>query len=200
MSNKDDESIEMLYSKSCLDLNMDMETKLDTWRSYEHIRKHYVLEGDQLHCCCLNYLCSNDGSIIDKLCMVYCCSSDMCRLIIEQHLKNDLFKRLDKKKKIFFLNEFNYLETIRDINRQYDEIVLTNCIIDERIFLENKFQLNDLCNSLNENQYSKSSQNLTSSTANQHITSNGYETISFNQYLTFISQANQLIKLLYSIV
>ncbi|CAF1287239.1 unnamed protein product [Rotaria sp. Silwood1] len=27
MSNKDDESIEMLYSKSCLDLNMDMETK-----------------------------------------------------------------------------------------------------------------------------------------------------------------------------
>ncbi|CAF5165018.1 unnamed protein product [Rotaria sp. Silwood1] len=49
MSNKDDESIEMLYSKSCLDLNMDIETKLDPWRSYEHIRKHYVLEGDQLH-------------------------------------------------------------------------------------------------------------------------------------------------------
>ncbi|CAF1311507.1 unnamed protein product [Rotaria sordida] len=49
MSNKDDESIEMLYSKLCLDLNMDIETKLDAWRSYEHIRKHYVLEGDQLH-------------------------------------------------------------------------------------------------------------------------------------------------------
>ncbi|CAF1446215.1 unnamed protein product [Rotaria sp. Silwood1] len=123
----------------------------------------------------------------------------MCRSIIEQHLKNDLFKRLDKKKENF-LNEFNYLETIRDINRQYDEIVLTNCIIDERIFLENKFQLNDLCNSLNENQYSKSSQNLISLTANQHITSNDYQTISFNQYLTSISQANQLIKLLYSIV
>ncbi|CAF1346805.1 unnamed protein product [Rotaria sp. Silwood1] len=103
-------------------------------------------------------------------------------------------------KKEDFLNEFNYLETIRDINRQYDEIVLTNCIIDERFFLENKFQLNDLCNSLNENQYSKSSQNLTLLTANQHITSNDYQTISFNQYLTFISQANQLIKLLYSIV
>ncbi|CAF1459978.1 unnamed protein product [Rotaria sp. Silwood1] len=83
-------------------------------------------------------------------------------------------------KKEDFLNEFNYLETIRDINRQYDEIVLTNCIIDERFFLENKFQLNDL--------------------SNQHITSNDYQTISFNQYLTFISQANQLIKLLYSIV
>ncbi|CAF1485084.1 unnamed protein product [Rotaria sp. Silwood1] len=75
--------------------------------------------------------------------MMYCCSSDMCRLIIEQHLKNDLFKRLDKKKEDF-LNEFNYLETIRDINRQYDEIVLTNCIIDERTSLENKSQLNDL--------------------------------------------------------
>ncbi|CAF1385876.1 unnamed protein product [Rotaria sp. Silwood1] len=49
MSNKDDESIEMVYSKSCLDLNMDMETKLDAWRSYVHIHKHYVLEGDQLH-------------------------------------------------------------------------------------------------------------------------------------------------------
>ncbi|CAF1541122.1 unnamed protein product [Rotaria sp. Silwood1] len=96
-------------------------------------------------------------------------------------------------KKEDFLNEFNYLETIRDINRQYDEIVLTNCIIDERIFLENKFQLNDLCNSLNENQYSKSSQN-------QHITSNDYQTVSFNQYLTSISQTNPLIKLLYSIV
>ncbi|CAF1369439.1 unnamed protein product [Rotaria sp. Silwood1] len=101
--------------------------------------------------------------------MMYCCSSDMCRSIIEQHLKNDLFKRFDKKKEDF-LYEFNYLETIRDINRQYDEIVLTNCIIDERIFLENKFQLNDLCNSLNEYRYSKSSQNLTSLTANQHIT------------------------------
>ncbi|CAF4835905.1 unnamed protein product [Rotaria sp. Silwood2] len=51
MSNNNDEneSIEMLYSKLCLDLNMDVETKLDAWRSYEHIRKHYVLEGDQLH-------------------------------------------------------------------------------------------------------------------------------------------------------
>ncbi|CAF1532567.1 unnamed protein product, partial [Rotaria sp. Silwood1] len=64
----------------------------------------------------------------------------MCRSIIEQHLKNDLFKRLDKKKENF-LNEFNYFETIRDINRQYDEIVLTNYIIDERIFLENKSQI-----------------------------------------------------------
>ncbi|CAF3913535.1 unnamed protein product, partial [Rotaria sp. Silwood1] len=62
-------------------------------------------------------------------------------------------------------------------------------------------KLNGLCNSLTEYRYSKSSQNLTSLTANQHITSNDYQTISFNQYLTSISQTNQLIKLLlYSIV
>ncbi|CAF4642210.1 unnamed protein product [Rotaria sp. Silwood1] len=45
----DDESVEMLYSKLCLDLNMDMELNLDAWRSYEHIRNYYALEGDQLH-------------------------------------------------------------------------------------------------------------------------------------------------------
>ncbi|CAF1474135.1 unnamed protein product [Rotaria sp. Silwood1] len=56
----------------------------------------------------------------------------MCRLIIKQHLKNDLYKRFDKKRRFFF-NEFNYLETIRDINRQYDEIVLTNYDLVERL-------------------------------------------------------------------
>ena len=49
MSTNENETLENLYSKLCLDLNMDMETKVDAWRSYEHIRKHYVLEGDQLH-------------------------------------------------------------------------------------------------------------------------------------------------------
>lgn len=49
MSSIENDSIEILYSKLCLDLNMDIETKTDAWRSYEHIRKHYVLEGDQLH-------------------------------------------------------------------------------------------------------------------------------------------------------
>jgi len=44
-----DQSIENLYTKLCLDLNMDIETKEDAWRSYEHIKKHYVLEGSQLH-------------------------------------------------------------------------------------------------------------------------------------------------------
>lgn len=43
------ESIEKAYNSLCLDLNLDIETKTDAWNSYEHIRKHYVLEGDQLH-------------------------------------------------------------------------------------------------------------------------------------------------------
>jgi hypothetical protein len=49
MSLNENESIEISYNRLCLDLNMDLETKMDAWRSYEHIRKHYVLEGDQLH-------------------------------------------------------------------------------------------------------------------------------------------------------
>ncbi|CAF0917359.1 unnamed protein product [Rotaria sp. Silwood1] len=97
MSNKDDESIEMLYSKSCLDLNMDIETKLDPWRSYEHIRKHYVLEGDQLHCCCLNDLCSNDGSIIDKL--------------------YDLVERLNECE-YSFNSQYDLIENVNKINRK----------------------------------------------------------------------------------
>ncbi|CAF5056487.1 unnamed protein product [Rotaria sp. Silwood1] len=129
---------------------------------------------------------------------MYNCSSDICQTIIEQHFKNDLLKRLNKKDD--FLNELNYIDTIRDINRQYDEFVLTNCIIDERIFLENNLKLNDLLNCLNENRYSKSYQNRTPLTANKHFTSNDNQSISFNQYLTPISQANQLIQLLYSIV
>jgi hypothetical protein len=44
-----DESIENFYKKLCIDLNMDNETKEDAWRSYLHIKKHYVLEGCQLH-------------------------------------------------------------------------------------------------------------------------------------------------------
>jgi hypothetical protein len=37
------------YDKLSLDLNMDDETREDAWRSYEDIRRHYVLQGDQLH-------------------------------------------------------------------------------------------------------------------------------------------------------
>ena len=147
---------------------------------------------------CLNELSLNDETIIDTLCEIYSCSSEMCRSIYDQHLKNELFKRFNKSEDL--LNENNYIETIRDINRQYDEIVLTNCIIDERIFLESKLQLNDVLNTLNENRTCKSYEDRTPLTADQHLTIIDSQSSGFNQNLTPISQANQLIKLLNSIV
>jgi hypothetical protein len=119
----------------------------------------------------------------------------MCRTIYFEHLTNELFNRFVNSEEL--LNEKNCFETIRDINRFYDEIVLTNCIIDERIFLENKIQLNDFLKELNENRYSKSIDNRTPLTANQHFT-NIHQQSNFN--LTPISQANHLINILYQII
>jgi hypothetical protein len=145
---------------------------------------------------CLNES-NNDfeEDIIDKLCLMYSCSSEMCRTIYFEHLKKELFKRFMLNENL--LNETNCCETIREINRQYDEIVLTNCIIDERIFLENKIQLNDLLKELNENRYSKSLENRTPVTADQHLKFVDQQS---NLTLTPISQANHLIIILNSII
>jgi len=117
-------------------------------------------------------------------------------VIYEEHLKNILLKRFNNNIDDL-LNFDNYLSTIRLINNEYSEIVLTNCIIDERIFFENKTELNDLLNSLNENRNSKTLENKTPLTANQHFTFISNDSI---LNLTPISQANQLIQLLYSII
>ncbi|CAF1179350.1 unnamed protein product [Adineta steineri] len=363
------ESIERNYNNLCLDLNLDNETKVDAWRSYEHIRKHYLLEGDQIHwlavslyvsCRRNRYLTSCDNNpisikrllkssnnfdlmiffdklhkwqdmanlplnirnkidqvehafsissiifkkyseifvylfggninkyltydyqlqiklnhktkqkklniyhfysfiwtiyaysktiypstindliasfnlliasfeliyqsiiqfklnhfikgeffneldiceetIIDKLCPKYKGSScETTRTIYEEHLKNDFIYLLNENYNIndLSIDDF-YLKQINEINKKYDEIVLTNCIIDERIFLENKNQFNDCINSLNENRNCKSQINKTPLTANQHFISTSHQQI--NQTLTPISQANQAIQLLYSIV
>ncbi len=126
---------------------------------------------------------------------MYSCSSSMTRVIYCEHLKNGLFKRFNNNDDL--LNDLNYFETIRIINNEYDEIVLTNCIIDERIFLENKSQLNDLLNSLNENRNCKSLENRTPLTADQHLR---FIQDEYHLNLTPISQANQLIRILYSII
>jgi hypothetical protein len=126
---------------------------------------------------------------------MYSCSSDIIRVIYEEHLKNALFKRFNNNDDL--LSGDKYIETIRLINNEYSEIVLTNCIIDERIFLENKNKLNDLLNPLNENRNCKSLENRTPLTADQHLTFIQNEC---HQSLTPISQANQLIQILYSIV
>jgi len=120
----------------------------------------------------------------------------MSRSIYEDYFKNELLNRFHLNGE-HLLDENNYLLTIRQINREYDEIVLTNCIIDERIFLENKTELNDLLNSLNENRNCKSSTHKTPLTANQHLTFVNQQT---NPSLTPISQSNHLIEILFSII
>lgn len=137
---------------------------------------------------------NNQDFIIEKLSKIYSCSSSMIRVIYQEHLKNVILKKLNKKD--ILLDEQNSIETIRLINNSYDEIVLTSCIIDERIFLENKNQLNDLLNSLNENRNCKTLQNKTPLTANQHLTFISNE---INPTLTPISQSNQLIEILLNI-
>lgn len=140
------------------------------------------------------YFNDNDD-LIDKLCEIYSCSSSLTRVICDEYLKNNIFKKLNKDK--ILLDDENYLETIRIINNEYDEIVLTSCIIDERIFLENKNELNDLLNSLNENRNSKTIENRTPLTADQHLTFLSNE---ININLTPISQANHLIKILLNLI
>ena len=104
-------------------------------------------------------------------------------------------------------DEENPMKIIREINRCYDEIVLRNCIIDERIFLDQKYFLNDFCNSLNENRNQKTFENRTPLTANEHLINDSsieqhhLTTINHqNQCLTPISQVNLLIQQLDSII
>jgi hypothetical protein len=134
-------------------------------------------------------------TIIDKLCSMFNGTSSICHTIYEEYLKENILNKLNNK--VELLNEKNYLSTIREINRLYDEIVLTNCIIDERIYLNSQNKLNDLLNPLNENRNEKNVQNLTPLTANQHLT---FQSNDFIQGLTPISQANQLIEHLYFII
>ena len=123
------------------------------------------------------------------------CSLSMLNCLIEEHIKKVLFERIDLSE----IDENKYFEIIRQINNQYDEIVLTNCFIDQRIFIENSSKFVDFLDQLNENRNQKLIQNKTPLTAQQHLTffnSNSSQ----QQYLTPISQANQLIQLLTSIV
>ena len=135
--------------------------------------------------------------MIDALCELYGGNEEMTRAIYEEHLTNELFQRFQSTDEL--LNEKNVSQTIREINRCYDELVLTNCIIDERIFLENEIQLSDQINSLNENRNKKSVGNRTPLTANQHLTSL-IDTSPSDQGLTPISQARLLLEQLHAII
>lgn len=124
--------------------------------------------------------------LIEQFSLKFNSSNEMINVIYEEYLENGLFK----SKSMTNLCEREIIELLNEMNNEYDEIILTNCLIDERIFFEKKSQLNDLLNSFNENRNQKSEQMKTPLTANQHLTISSNET---NSILTPISQANQLI-------
>lgn len=117
------------------------------------------------------------------------CSSDMLNVICEEYFRLGLFK----ERKLIFTNEKQFIDLLNQLNQQYDEIILRNCLIDERIFFEKKSQFNDLLNSFNENRNDKSQQIQTPLSANEHLTR---ISTTINPMLTPISQANQLITFL----
>ena len=138
----------------------------------------------------LNQSQTDQQLIIDQLTLKLNCSSEMLNVICEEYFQNGLFK----DKNLIFKNEKDLIDLLNQFHNQYDEIILRNCLIDERIFLEKKSQLNDLLNQFNENRNQKSEQMKTPLTANQHFISPSSSTN--NLILTPISQANQLISFL----
>jgi hypothetical protein len=144
-------------------------------------------------------------SLIEELCVVYSGVADATRSIYEQHLRSELFDRFHWSNRFDLLNESNFASTIREMNRLYDEIVLTRCVIDDRMFLsagEND-HLTDLVHSLNENRNRSSTANRTPLTANAHfalVPSACEHTSNPILGLTPISQAKKLIEHLTRIV
>ncbi|CAF1047479.1 unnamed protein product [Adineta ricciae] len=126
-------------------------------------------------------------SLIEIFSEKYSCSFEIIETIYFEHLEKDLIE----------MKNLNLFEMRNFITKKYDEIILTNCIIDERIFLENQNFFSDFLNSLNENRNSKTHLNKTPLTANQHFLS--FNSNEKQQNLTPISQANQLIDILFQI-
>ena len=126
---------------------------------------------------------TDERILIDQFSVKLNSSSEMINVIYEEYIKNGLFKNREMTN----MSEKGMIDLLNELNNEYDEIILTNCLIDERIFFEKKSQLNDLLNSFNENRNQKSEQMKTPLTANLHLT------MSSNSMLTPISQANQLI-------
>jgi hypothetical protein len=129
----------------------------------------------------------------------------MAVAIYEEHFRSELFvNRFD----VFEqqpINDDQLTKIIRELNRSYDELVLTNCIIDERIFLDQGEQLNDWCNAFNENRNEKAFVHRTPLTANEHLQifcqpCDELPAAKISHGLTPISQAKQLIDQLHSII
>lgn len=136
--------------------------------------------------------------VIELLCSNYGANFELSSSIYQEHFRGESFKEYLKEIEISRPNVF---KLIREIDRSYDEIVLRNCIIDERIFLDRSRsnRMSDVCSSLNENRNQTSFDDRTPLTANQHFIS-ADETTNSSRGLTPISQYNLLIQQLDAII
>jgi len=118
---------------------------------------------------------SENEKILSLLCHEYDLNEEICLSIYEEHYlgetfwKNLLLKSSSKSKENHrdrneFLDDLS-----KEINRCYDEIVLTNCFLDERIFLNQSNRLIDDLSIFNENSSQISIENKTPLTAEQHF-------------------------------
>ncbi|CAF0988009.1 unnamed protein product [Didymodactylos carnosus] len=138
-------------------------------------------------------------SIIEELCSHYSGRVEDCRTISEHYLKTYLKRLLIKGRLKGDLDTYTSLLhpiehfqiNLREINRSYDEIVLTRCVIDERIFLTSTNDqagltpLYDLVTSLNENR--------TCLKPKTPLTNRSRYVLGINGHSTPISIANQML-------
>lgn len=128
------------------------------------------------------------------LCQSISGNEEVATTIYEEYFIKDSFWRNLREKMLIFNEKENYFaDFYREINRSYDEIVLRNCFIDERIFLEKSSELIDSFNSFNENRSQIHLENKTPLTAEKHFLPSSSSSSS-NQHLTPISQTNLLIQ------
>lgn len=121
----------------------------------------------------------DDGheKILSFLCHEYHLNEEICLSIYEEHFLGETFWKTLMEKTSSKSTETNrdrneYLDDLsKEINRCYDEIVLTNCFLDERIFLNRSKQFIDDLSIFNENSSQISIENKTPLTAEQHFLS-----------------------------
>ncbi|CAF1071670.1 unnamed protein product, partial [Didymodactylos carnosus] len=139
------------------------------------------------------------SSVIDELCSRYSGRAEDCRTIYEHYLKTYLKRLLIKSRLKGDMTTYTSLlhpiehfqANLREINRYYDEIVLTRCVIDERIFFTTDQNgsgltpLYDLVTSLNENR--------TCLKPKTPLTNRSRYVLGIDGYATPISIANQML-------
>ena len=137
---------------------------------------------------------SSDYPVIEHLCRVFNGREDIATNIFEEHFPKDLFSMTTTTNP-----SENLCRYIRHIDRCYDEIILRECLIDERIFFDGSNQFVDLLDSFNENRNQKTSLQRTPLTAEQFLLPPSSSS-PILQGLTPISQTKQFIEQLFNII